>query len=293
MTAYRPRIDPSSNFVVLRGLEIHLRSWGPPAAPLLVLLHGSRDSSATFQFVVDAFSRQFRVIAPDLRGYGRSGWNAAGYWFQDYLADLEALLDQLSPGAPVALGGHSLGGQVAGIYAGVRPQRVSQLIALDAFGLVDDDVNTAPAHLARWLNDWRNGPEPSRPYDTLEEMAARLRQTNERLSFDKALYLAAESSRRTADGKLEWSFDPRHRGPFATLHSKAEWAACIRCVTAPTLWLASARKSRIDSEPGGLAARAALMKNVRCEKLADTSHNLHHDRPKEVARHIEAFLAPA
>jgi pimeloyl-ACP methyl ester carboxylesterase len=294
--AYRPRKVARSSFIEMRGLRCHVRTWGPETSgpetsPTVVLLHGSRDCGATFQFMIDAFSREYRFVAPDWRGYGRTDWNPQGYWFQDYLADLDIVLDAVAPGKPVALVGHSLGGQAAGIYAGVRPKRVSRLVALDAFGLVDSDPNEAPDTLATWIDIWRQGPETSRPYDTLAQMAERLQQTNRRLSADKALFLAAESSRARPDGKLEWSFDPMHRAPFAIGHRNSEWAACMKRIEAPTLWLASDRKSRIDSEPGGIAARAALLKNVVVEKVLDTSHNLHHDRPADVARIVEAFLS--
>lgn len=290
VTAYAPRKIATSEFVDMRGLQCHVRRWGPRDAQPLVLLHGSRDCGATFQFIVDEFVGDYQFIAPDWRGYGRTDWNPQGYWFQDYLADLDIVLDALLPGVRVPLAGHSMGGQVAGIYSGVRPQRVSKLIALDAFGLVDSDPSETPDYLGKWIRIWREGPEQSRPYETLAQMAERLVQTNRRLTMDKALFLAAESSRQRPDGLLEWAFDPLHRAPFAVTHRKAEWAACMTRIEAPTLWLSSGRVSRIDSEPGGLAARAALVKNVVCHKVEDTSHNLHHDRPVEVARIMEAFL---
>ena len=290
MASYKPCKAARSEFIEIRSLKCHVRRWGPADAPPLVLLHGSRDCGATFQFMIDAFARDYQFIAPDWRGYGRTDWNPQGYWFQDYLVDLDLMLDALVPDTPVTLIGHSLGGQVAGIYAGVRPSRVSKLVALDAFGLPDSDPQEAPDLLARFIDAWREGPESSRPYETLAQMAERLQRTNGRLTMDKALFLAAESSRRRPDGLMEWAFDPMHRAPFAIAHRTAEWAACMKRIEASVLWLASDRKSRIDAEPGGLAARAALLKRVVCDRVADTSHNLHHDRPAEVARIVEAFL---
>lgn len=289
--AYSPRKPPRSRFLSVRGLNTHVREWGPPGAPPLVLLHGSRDGSATFQFMVDEFSRDFHFIAPDMRGYGHTQWSPGGYWFQDFLADLDIFLDMVLPGLAIALIGHSLGGMVAGVYAGVRPARVAKLVALDAFGLPDSDPTQTPDRLARWIDTWRAAPQPSRPYNSLAEMAERLRKANGLLSGDKALFLAAQMSRRRADGAYEWSFDPLHRAPFAIAHRKAEWEACMRRITAPALWLASGRRSQIDAEPGGLAARAALLGNVALEKIEGTSHNLHHDKPAEVARIVEAFVA--
>ena len=290
IASYKPRKTASCEFFEIRSLKCHVRRWGPADAPPVVLLHGSRDCGATFQFFVDECADDYQFIAPDWRGYGRTSWNPQGYWFQDYLVDLDLMLDVLVPGNPVTLVGHSLGGQVAGIYAGVRPSRVSKLVALDAFGLTDSDAEETPERLAQFIDAWRDGPESSRPYETLSQMAERLRRTNGRLTMDKALFLAAESSRRRPDGRLEWAFDPMHRAPFAIAHRKAEWAACMKRIEASVLWLASDRKSRIDAEPGGLAARAALIKQIDCDRVPDTSHNLHHDRPNEVAHIVQAFL---
>ena len=162
-----------------------------------------------------------------------------GYWFPDYLADLDAILEALFPGEPVPLVGHSLGGNAACIYAGLRPERVSRLISLDGFGLPDLGPQAAPAQLQRWLTGWREPLPPHKTYASVADMAARLRQANPRLDEAKSLFLASELSERLPDGRYTWDFDPRHRAPFATLHRRAEWAACLALVRAPTLFIAS------------------------------------------------------
>ena len=55
----------------VRGLQYNIRHWGPDGAPLLFMLHGWMDSSASFQFVVDALESEWHVVAPDWRGFGR------------------------------------------------------------------------------------------------------------------------------------------------------------------------------------------------------------------------------
>ena len=77
------------------------------------------DVGASFQFLVDEFKRDWYAIAPDLRGFGRSAWQAQGYWFYDYLADLEALLAHFVGDKPARLVGHSLGGNVVMIFPSV------------------------------------------------------------------------------------------------------------------------------------------------------------------------------
>ena len=139
---YTVRKPSTTERVAVRGLEYSVRRWGPADAPKVFLLHGWMDTSATFQFVVDALRHDWQLIAPDWRGYGETTWLHRPYWFPDYYADLEALLAHYAPEGPVRLVGHSMGANIAGIYAGLRPQRVARLAMLDFIGLkVPADVD--------------------------------------------------------------------------------------------------------------------------------------------------------
>jgi pimeloyl-ACP methyl ester carboxylesterase len=289
---YQPRKRSRSRFAVVRGLSHHIRLWGPETGGPLILLHGGQDTSPTFQFMVDCFERDWRIVAPDWRGHGKSARAPQGYWFPDYLADLDAILEALVPGGPVPLVGHSLGGNAACIYAGLRPERVSRLVSLDGFGLPDRNPSDAPAQLRRWLAGWREPPPVQKAYASVEAMAARLRQANPRLDEAKSLFLAAELSERLEDGRFVWAFDPRHRAPFATLHRKAEWAACLAAVRAPTLFIGSDKPfpRALGEEPGGLPSRIAAIPRAAFERIAGASHNLHHDEPERVAALVERFL---
>ena len=103
------------------------------------------DAGATFQFVADALPATRSLVALDWRGFGRSAWPDDGYWFPDYYADLDALLDQLSPDAPATLIGHSMGGNIAMMYAGIRPERVRAVVCIDAFGLPGRGLSRRPS----------------------------------------------------------------------------------------------------------------------------------------------------
>ena len=105
------------------------------------------------------FARDLHAIAPDLRGFGRSEWQPQGYWFADYIADLEALIDVLAPGERVDLVGHSLGGNVVMLYAGVRPARVRRVVSLEGFGIPAEAPDRAPAKIAAWLDALAEPPE--------------------------------------------------------------------------------------------------------------------------------------
>ena len=162
-------ISGTSRFVRLRGLRFHLRCWGAVDAPLLVLTHGWLDTSATWSDVGARLGERFNVVALDQRGYGYSEWPQDGYWFPDYLGDLDALIEHLAPAAPIALVGHSMGGQIASVYAGLRPERIGKLVVLDSLFLPDMPATLAPKRVKRWLDQLKDLPR-EKTYASFEEL---------------------------------------------------------------------------------------------------------------------------
>jgi pimeloyl-ACP methyl ester carboxylesterase len=280
-----------SRFLSVRGLRYHLREWGEPGAPQLVLLHGWMDVSASFQFVVDALAGDWHVLAPDWRGYGLTD-NGPGdcYWFPDYLGDLDAILDSVSPAAPATLVGHSMGGNVALLYAGVRPARVGALVNLEGFGLRDNPPEMAPARYARWLDELKSPPQ-GRRYHSLAEVADRLRRNNPRLDAERAAFLAAHWSRRTAGGDYEIAGDPAHKIVNPVLYRWAEAAACWRAIACPVLWVEAADTDahRWAGDAAEIAQRVAVLRSVEVARVDDAGHMLHHDQPAVLAQLIAAF----
>jgi pimeloyl-ACP methyl ester carboxylesterase len=294
----------TSRRVELRGMAHHVLTWGDPAAPKLFLLHGWMDVGASFQFLVDAFARDVYAIAPDLRGYGRSEWQPQGYWFPDYVADLEALVDAFAPGERVDLVGHSLGGNVALLYAGARPSRVRRVVSLDGFGIPVEAADRAPAKIAAWL-DALVAPPDFTPYASLDAVADRLQKNNPRLPRDMAVFLAGHWAEIGADGRARLRSDPRHKLPFPTTYRVEETFAGWRAIAAPTLWVAAAESTIpkwLNDHPEGEAGadgldvvrrRMAHIRGAQLVVIPGASHMLHHDQPAAVAAAIEAFLAPA
>src|SRR5205085_4888 len=206
-----------------RGIRHHLMTWGHPASPKIFMLHGWMDVGASFQFLVDALSRDWHVIAPDLRGFGGSQWQPQGYWFHDYIADLEALIDRYAPDEPVDLLGHSLGGNIVMQYAGVRPERVRRVVSLEGFGIPGETAANAPTKIAKWLDTQRTLPE-FKPYADLAAVADRLQKNNPRLKRAQAEFLASHWAEETADGARLRS-DPRHKLPFPIVYRMEEVTA--------------------------------------------------------------------
>lgn len=296
---YSPRRQASARTVAVRGLQYHLNQWGAPQAgqPLLVMVHGFMDVGASFQFVVDALAHERCVVAPDWRGFGRTDAPAGtdSYWFPDYLGDLDALLDHLSPDQPVDLLGHSMGGNVVMTYAGVRPHRIRRLINLEGFGLPDCSPAESRTRLATWLDELKQ-PQGLKPYSSLADVAARLRQNNPRLPADKALWLAQHWAAEQADGSWHLLADAAHKRINPVPYREADAIATWSAITAPLLWV-EGQGSRIDSYWGGryshaqFQARLAHVPDVRQLQLADAGHMLHHDQPQALARALDDFLA--
>jgi pimeloyl-ACP methyl ester carboxylesterase len=283
----------SSEFIPIRGLRYHVRLWGDAAAPKLFMFHGWMDVSASFQFLVDALAGNWRVIAPDWRGFGLTDWSDADcYWFPDYVGDLEAILRHYQPDAPVNLLGHSLGGNVASLYAGIRPERVGNLINVEGFGLPRMNADSAPDRYAKWLDQLANLPR-LRPYANFEELAARLMSQNPRLGKHKADFLARHWGQAQGD-VIVLEGDPGHKLVNPTLYRIEEAMACWRRVTAPVLWIGAADSFVIKGfagKPEEYEARKACFANLTEHIVADAGHMVHHDQPEILAKLVEDFLA--
>jgi len=274
----------------VRHLTYAIRRWGDPAARPLVLLHGVQDCAATFQFVVDALAQSWNVIAPDWRGHGHSDRAPRDYWMHDFLVDLDTLLDDLLPDAAIDIVGHSMGGNIGCLYAGLRPKRVRRLVSLDGFGpLVDRVPVNMHAALSSVLQPL---PGPGAGYSSLDEVAERLMRANHRLSPEKARFLAEHSTACDPDGRYRWLFDRSIRSSSPTLHTVAEWGDVWAGATMPVLWIASG-DVRLNAPYFGsqaFAERHRLLPHAETRRIAESGHNLHHDQPAEVAALVEDFL---
>jgi pimeloyl-ACP methyl ester carboxylesterase len=285
---------PSQSLVMaVRGLDYHVRTWGDAARPKLFLLHGWMDVGASFQFLVDAFRQDWHVIAPDWRGFGRSAWCADGYWYADYVADLEQIVDRFSPHEPARLVGHSLGGNVVCAYSGIRPQRVLRAVSLEGFGIPAEGPELAAEKMRKWLDALREPPQFA-PYANLAAVADRLQKNNPRLTRDKADFLASHWAEEMPDGSARLVSDPRHKLPFPSVYRLEESLALWSRAKLPVLWVAGS-DSFVGKWLGGgdaqLQKRMSAFSDCRLVTIENAGHMLHHDQPAAVAAAIEAFLA--
>ena len=314
---YSVQRAPRSEFIPIRNLNYHVLVWGESSAtasathtlPPLVLMHGWMDVAASYQFMVDALSEAFMsgrlVIAADWRGYGKTtGAPTDNYWFPDYLADLDFLLDHYAPNQAVDLVGHSMGGNVVMMYAGARPARVRRLINLEGFGMPENRPAQAPGRYAKWMDELKSlqrGEMALKAYDSSAGVARRLMKTNPRLARDeagiaKANWLATHWAAENTQGSWDILGDPAHKIINANLSNLAEALELYKGITAPVLAVEASDDSLSQWWKGSYTLaqyheRLKSVPNCTIAVIDDAGHMLHHDQPLALAGLIEKFCA--
>jgi pimeloyl-ACP methyl ester carboxylesterase len=274
---------------------MHLTRWGPEpsaSAPPVFLLHGWQDTGDTFQFMVDAFREDRPIVALDWRGFGRSGWSREGYWFPDYYADLDALIDQLSPQAPVQLVGHSMGGNIAGLYAGFRPARVRCVANLEGFGLGRTSPESVVTTTRKWLDQVNSAP-PLKDYESFEQLATLIGFRYPRFPAERTEFIARAWAAQTTDGRVRLRGDSRHRWVSPVVYRREETEAVWRQIEAPLLLLLGEASEFLGKlgEDGTDAAFRAHIPQIEIARIPGAGHMLHIEKPELVAPIVEDFLS--
>ena len=298
---YQVQKASRTSFIKLRQLKYHVREWGTPRPGQLPLfmVHGWMDVSASFQFVVDAMQQDRHIISPDWRGFGLTDVGEVDtFWYPDYLADLDALVDYFQPEGQIDLLGHSMGGTVVSMYAGARPERIRRLINLEGFGLAATQPSQAPRRYAKWLKEVkaaRQGEMNLRTYPDSEAVTQRLIKTNPRLSLDKAQWLAQHWSQQNSNGEWEILGHPAHKVINPYLFRVEEMLAIYQSISAPVLNVEASQNDLEKWWQGKYKLeefheRLKHIKDIHSVTIQDAGHMMHHDQPFELAQHIEAFL---
>jgi pimeloyl-ACP methyl ester carboxylesterase len=256
----------------------------------LLLVHGGRDHARSWDWVAAELRSQFQGIAPDLRGHGQSQWSSGGaYDLIDYTFDFAQLLDELDR-FPVHIIGHSLGGAVALHYAGIFPERVEKLVAIEGVGPPSWAVHEAPApeRMREWIERMQvlAGRNPA-PYESFDEAVARMRRANPRLSLDQARHLTLHGTRRDEAGRYVWRFDNQSRAisprPFDITEARELWGN-IAC---PVLLFRGTDSWVANPEEDG---RTQAFRDQRMVSVPDAGHWVHHDQFGVFMTEVQRFF---
>ncbi len=267
-----------------RGLRLRVCTWGPddPEAPLALLLHGWLDQGATWERVARGLASEgWRVVAPDHRGHGRSDWAPAGtsYHFTDYVVDIDHVLRALGRRLD-ALVGHSMGGTLASLVAGLRPDCADHILLLEGLGPPADGAEAAADQLVAHL-DAQARPRVHPPMDDVASAAERIRRLNPGIGAPLAAALAQRTTEPHPDGGVRWTWDPMHRSRAAVAYDEARHRAILGRITAPVT-LVHGTRSWYPQVPG-LDRRRAALRTLRASLGVDAGHALHIDQPDAIA----------
>jgi pimeloyl-ACP methyl ester carboxylesterase len=286
-------LGPTSHSYISQRLRLHYVDWGNPEAPPLILLHGGRDHCRNWDWVAQALRGDWHVIAPDLRGHGDSAYSPSGdYSMSAYVYDFAQLIHRQSL-APVRIVAHSLGGNIALRYAGLYPQAVSRLVAIEGMGpspeMQAKRAETPVAdRLSRWIDDQRAmaGRMPRR-YASIDDALARMQTENTHLTPEQARYLTVHGVSQNEDGAYSWKFDNYVRGMSPVDISLEDQQALWERIACPTLLVYGRESWASNPEKDG---RIRHFANARVVSFERAGHWVHHDRLDAFVAELRAFL---
>lgn len=275
------------------GLEhatLAARCWGDPSRPPLIALHGWLDNAASFDALAPLLADLWHVVALDLRGHGRSSHIAHGAWYHyvDYFDDIRGVLDHFGWVRADFLG-HSLGGTLASLFAAACPERVGELLLIEALGPLTSTLEDALPQLRRALDQHAAfaARRPLRVFAHLSEAVAARVQVND-LSESAARILVERGVRAVAGGFV-WSSDPRLTLASPQRYSEAQVLAMLGGIVARSV-LVLADPATTYLPRAMMDARAAQVAGMRVVRLRG-NHHLHLENSQPVADVFRAFHA--
>ncbi|MDJ0687119.1 MAG: alpha/beta fold hydrolase [Xenococcaceae cyanobacterium MO_188.B32] len=277
--------------LIVRGLRLYLCAWGPEEGPLVLCLHGILEQGAAWSEVAIRLAQKgYRVIAPDLRGHGRSDHVGKGgsYNLMDFLADIDAIVDFLADRA-FTLVGHSLGSVVAAIFASIRPQKVKNLVLVETILPTEAEEENAAEQLATHL-DYLASPPKHPVFPDVEAAAERLRQGTPAISKPLAMLLAQRIT-EPCEGGVRWRWAPLLRtraGIGFNGIGRSRYLGLLKKIKVP-ITLVYGDKSILNRDEDLAEQQAAMPKAQKV--VLSGGHNLPLETPSGLAKIISSAVA--
>ena len=277
-TAQPPKVQGgyTDRYVVNDGRRVHYLDWGSEDKTPFIMLHGIARSAHSYDHIAPHFQRDYRVIAMDLRGHGDSDWHpAAAYLVEDYVKDLERLVEQLNLRG-IVLTGSSTGGRVAQVYAGLHPERVARLIVEDVGPERPEDISKGFAQrVEREMKGWASE----------DELLSSLRQGRTRVPEEMQRNWIRYETKRLENGRVVWKYDPAVAKGFVP----TELWDYVRRITAPTIYVLGAESNIVP--PSTQQRLEALVPHIKVVTVPDAGHYPHQETPRVFIAVVKAFLA--
>jgi pimeloyl-ACP methyl ester carboxylesterase len=227
----------------------------------------------------------YRVVAPDLRGHGKSDHVGKGgsYNLLDFLGDLDAIASNLT-NKPFTLVGHSLGSVVAAMFASIRPQIVAKLVLVETILPTESNDEETAENLANHL-DYLASPPKHQVFPDVETAVERLCLATPALSAKKALKLA-QRILEPCQGGFRWRWASillTRAGIGFNGISRAKYLGLLKCLKVPITLIYGNRSN--FNRPEDLSEQEKVMPNAH-KIVISGGHNLHLESGKKLAEII-------
>lgn len=265
-------------FIEINGLKLHYLDWGSHGKPPMLLLHGGSANAHWFDFFAPSFSKDYHVMALDLRGHGDSqSPDPPAYSTADYVSDIDMFIEKLEL-KDIILIGHSMGGHNSVVYAAVsKSKRLKGLIIVDSLLYVQLENEEFYKRL-------RDRPLPV--YNTLEEAIRRFKFFPDETyaSPEMLRHIARHLVKQLPDGKWILKFDKNaflHWEPY----DARSYISYIEC---PMIYIRGEKSSVVSRDDV-----EEIMRSCKNGKLVEIKRAYHHvllDNPREFEEAVRDFL---
>ena len=262
----------ASREVDLASIRLHLLTWDGTDPPIL-LLHPNRTNARVWDFVVEYSTLGNRFLAPDQRGHGLSDYPPKGYRYEDYMADLLTLLDELGVQRAHVVGA-ATGGNIALLLASDHGSRVESLTVIDPGLSLDPAINKrVQTQIAR-----------EHTFASLDDARARM-PFSERWSDEMKEHYARHSFAIAEDGSATWRYYVP--GVAETEHMLETPIWDRLSVSCPTLAIRGAESEVFPLH--NLEKLCELVPQIERHEI-DANHRVTQDNPRALAAVLDDFI---
>ncbi len=271
--------------IQIKQKKVSVVEWGDPAGIPILCLHGWLDNAASFHYLAPFIDEKYRLIAIEMPGHGQSEHlsSDADYLFVSGIGTIDLVLDTLNIQQCLVIG-HSMGGALALLYAGVAKERFSKLALIDSFGALTSPPENAVKLLSEAIADRKRIRGNKRYFKTLED-AAKAREQVSELDW-KTLFPLIERGVMMTEKGYQWSSDARLKQASWLRMTEEQHDSILQEVEAKVLFL-KAKDGLFKELP--IERRVAKLKHCQQVDMAG-GHHFHMQYPEATAKYILDFF---
>ena len=281
--------QPTEGWADVGDLRVHYLDWGGDGAPV-VALHGLASSCHWYDLVAPLLRRDFRIIAPDQRGHGKTTQATNGYDWETLSNDVAGLMDRLGIEQAAVLG-HSWGGHVASAVAAYQSERVNRLVMIDG-GIIDARISPD-----RSREGFFSRLRPRNVSGTRREFLDRLSDQLAECWSDDLARIVQTMVYEDDDGLIRDILHPdNHAQVIRTMWGHPPASVLPRVACPALIVMAGPKREHEKSEWTQMRremveSAAQNLRDCRVHWVPETMHDIGYHKPAELAWVIREFLA--